>query len=99
MATAKKTTAEDAIEAEAAPEVTTPVVDDDVLDRELERIIADESAPLKLSDGTYVIVRPLKLKELFAAFKIIAAISLAASGRAKLPKRLAIPRVVFGSSR
>ena len=71
MATAKNTPAEDAIEAEAAPEVTTPVVDDDVLDRELERIITDESAPLKLADGTYVIVRPLKLKELFAAFKII----------------------------
>ena len=46
-------------------------VEDDILDNELDRLLADDTASLKLSDGTYVQVRPLKLKELFSAFRVI----------------------------
>lgn len=52
------------------PEETTEE-DSDLLDSEIERIVPDEGEPLLLVDGTKVNVRPLKLKELFAAFKII----------------------------
>lgn len=43
----------------------------EVLDNELSRLLPDGSPVLKLEDGTEVAVRPLKLKELFAAFKVI----------------------------
>lgn len=44
---------------------------DDVLDNEIERILPEPGDTLTLEDGTEVVLRPLKVKELLAAFKII----------------------------
>ena len=52
---------------EAAPETH----QEEILDNEMERLVPGPGEPLVLSDGTSVEVRPLKIKELFAAFKII----------------------------
>ena len=60
-------------------------VEDEILDAELERLVPGPGEPLSLYDGTQVVVRPLKLKELFAAFKVItrgAAMSIGAMGGA-----------------
>lgn len=57
-----------------AKDATTKVeeaVEEQVLDNELERLIPEPGEPIELSDGTLVTIRPLKVKELFAAFKII----------------------------
>lgn len=43
----------------------------EVLDGELDRFFPGPDETIKLSDGTEVDIRPLKLKELFAAFKVI----------------------------
>lgn len=54
-------------EEETPKEVESP----EILDDELERLIPEPGKPIALEDGTEVFIRPLKLKELFAALKII----------------------------
>lgn len=64
----------DVIETEAPQEATEDTEQTEanqVLDEEFERLLPGPGEPLELSDGTLVDTRPLKLKELFAAFKII----------------------------
>lgn len=61
MSTKKKEKVEEATE-ENSPEL---------LDNELERLVPTPGEPIELDDGTLVKIRPLKLKELFAALKII----------------------------
>ena len=68
MATAKKTAT---TEEEVVDKVEETATEDVVLDNELDRLIPVPGEPIKLSDGTYVLIRPMKVKELFAAFKII----------------------------
>lgn len=67
--TAAAKAAEKAPEDSETTEEATP--EDEILDNELERMVPSLQGPIQLSDGTYVHIRPLKLKELFAAFKII----------------------------
>lgn len=68
----------------ATPKATEEAVEtqeDVILDDEFERLVPKPGEPITLDDGTKVIVRPLKLQELFAAFKIItrgSAMSMAA---------------------
>lgn len=76
MSTSEKTTkstkaTSDATEAPSTPEVAETDALEEILDNEIERLLPEVGEPLALLDGTQVFVRPLKLKELFAAFKII----------------------------
>lgn len=76
MATKKKTDeiVEDLPVEDTVEDATESEVDDkeqELLDREYERFLPDPAEPLKLSDGTEVLVRPLKVRGLFAAFKVI----------------------------
>lgn len=43
----------------------------EVLDKEMERMVPGPTDPVTLTDGTKVHIRPMKMRELFAAFKII----------------------------
>lgn len=52
-------------------EVIDGVAKDAIIEDEIERFIPEPGQPIRLEDGTYVSIKPLKLKELFAAFKII----------------------------
>lgn len=56
----------------AASPVTPPRVDEgpSAAD-EVERIVPDPKAPITLADGTRVIAKPLRLRELLAALKIV----------------------------
>ena len=69
----KDTNAVETPEAEAPLATTEDAeqVEDSILDAEFERLLPGPGEPLQLFDGTWVDIRPLKLKELFAAFKII----------------------------
>lgn len=71
----KKTTAAEAKEAEVKV-----IADDAIIEDETTRILPVVGEPIRLEDGTYVKIRPLKLKELFAAFKIITRGSAAVMG-------------------
>lgn len=68
---AKKNADKEVPETEAPLEPTEDASQDTILDDEIERLLPGPGEPLTLDDGTQVNVRPLKLKELFAAFKII----------------------------
>ena len=67
---AKKSTSEDT-QISVVEETVTDTEIPEILDKEIDRIIPEPGEPLKLEDGTEVIVRPLKLKELLAFFRIL----------------------------
>lgn len=56
---------------EVPQETTEDATQDTVLDDEIERLIPGPGEPLELHDGTLVAIRPLKLKELLAAMKVV----------------------------
>lgn len=68
---------------EETPTEETPTEETaEVLDKELERLVPEPGQPFALADGTEVIIRPLKLRELFALLKILtrgAAMAMGAS--------------------
>ena len=67
----KSSTVEETPE-EVTPETTEETKEDaELLEGEIERILPGPGEPLQLVDGTFVNVRPLKMRELFAALKIL----------------------------
>lgn len=76
----KKTAATAAKETEITDDSPKIVADDAIIEDEIERIVPVPGEPIRLEDGTFVKIRPLKLKELFAAFKIITRGSAAVMG-------------------
>lgn len=71
MSAKKSTTVQETPETEVPQEAVEDATQDPILDDEIERLLPGPGEPLELHDGTLVAIRPLKLKELFAAFKII----------------------------
>lgn len=67
----------------------------EVLDNELDRLVPVVGEPITLVDGTKVLIRPLKLRELFALLKILtrgAAMAMGAPASASLRVRKSLPK-------